>query len=344
MPNTNKRIRQCNGHPNDECYTPMECILNELNYWGGKGKFKGKSIICPCDWFITTDCDTPSITIEYAENGSYNGDNLSQDQIDDLLKKTIRINFVKALIQNAGLWGIKSITASGYDPTKDRGIPFQNVDYSKYDVCITNPPFSLYGEFLGKLVGNIDFVVLAPFLNRVSPPEAIPMMNHKLYLGHEIHRHVNFVNPTPENQYNTNDALKVVCCDWLTSWPDAQQERNAADYKTGISYETYKDDYQFMENMTMKDGTHPMIVGAGTIPDDYDGWMFAPISILDRLNTDKYDMYCTGCRAYFNKNSRQYNPFAHDLSTDMRKHNGKAKFDGWVFKKKPDKKEEEQDE
>lgn len=327
------------------------------------GKFKGKSIICPCDWDITADRDVYSITIEYADDSSatlsentvqavwysifdpqsesYRRVDLSQDQIDDFLKKKVTCNFVRTLSQSAADWGIRSITASGYDPVTKRGIPFQNVDYSKYDVCVTNPPFSLYGEFLGKLVGNIDFVVLAPFLNRTAPPEAIPMMERKLYLGHEIHMSLNFVNPTPENQYNTTDASKVVCCDWLTSWPEAQQERNAAAYKTGISYETYKDDYEFMENMTMKDGTHPMIVGAGTIPDDYDGWMFAPVSILDRLNTDKYDMYCTHCNLYFNIVNPQKNPFAHKICADVLKHNGKHKFNGWVIKRKPDKKEGE---
>ena len=37
---------------NDECYTDMQDILNELSQWAALDKFKGKNIICPCDWDI----------------------------------------------------------------------------------------------------------------------------------------------------------------------------------------------------------------------------------------------------------------------------------------------------
>lgn len=36
--------------PNDECYTSMQDIINELSLW--KDKFRNKNIICPCDWDI----------------------------------------------------------------------------------------------------------------------------------------------------------------------------------------------------------------------------------------------------------------------------------------------------
>lgn len=225
---------------------------------------------------------------------------------------------------------MKSITASGYDPATDRGIKFQDVDYSEYDVCVTNPPFSLYAEFMRAIVGKIDFVVLAPFANRNCPCVGLPLTLKQAYLGHKIQAHMNFVNPTKDSDYQS----KVVCCDWLTSWPEAQIERNKQNWRSGISYDVYKDDYEFMENMTMKDGTHPIVVGAGTIPDDYDGWMFGPISILDKLNTEEYCCYCTQLMAYFNKVNPEANPFAHKVSGAMLKHNGKSKFHGWVIRRK----------
>ena len=41
--------------PNDECYTSMQDILNELSQWSHK--FENKNIICPCDWDIVDDED-----------------------------------------------------------------------------------------------------------------------------------------------------------------------------------------------------------------------------------------------------------------------------------------------
>ena len=48
-------------------------------------------------------------------------------------------------------WKIKSITFSGFDPKTKRGIPFQEQNYDKYDVVITNPPFSKMIEFINTL-------------------------------------------------------------------------------------------------------------------------------------------------------------------------------------------------
>lgn len=41
--------------PNDECYTSMQDIINELSQWSGK--FINKNIICPCDWDIVEEDD-----------------------------------------------------------------------------------------------------------------------------------------------------------------------------------------------------------------------------------------------------------------------------------------------
>jgi hypothetical protein len=349
---TSSHLQMMKKNPNDECYTSMVDILAELSYWASLGKFVGKRIVCPCDWDIVEGEGIYSITIDFEEDsihgnsvrrvgaisyslfdecdGGYETVSLSKGEFDGFLKNRLTCNFIRTFVQMAADWGIKSITASGYDPSTDRGIRFQDVDYSKYDICVTNPPFSLYKEFMSAIVGRIDFIVLAPFAHRVGTIVGLPLMLKQAYLGHKIQTHMNFVNPTRDNGYKS----KVVCCDWVTSFPDAQEERNGQSYHSGISYELYKDEYEFMENMTMRDGTHPMIVGAGTIPDDYDGWMFAPVSVLDKLNTDEYDMYCTALYAYFNKVNPEANPFAHNITDEMLKHNGKSKFHGWVIRKK----------
>ena len=349
---TSSHLHAMKKNPNDECYTSMVDILAELSYWASLGKFVGKRIICPCDWDIVEGEGIYSITIDFEEDsihgnsvrrvgaisyslfdeadGEYETVSLSKDEFDGFLKNRLTCNFIRTFVQMAADWGIKSITASGYDPATDRGIRFQDVDYSKYDICVTNPPFSLYKEFMQAIVGRIDFVVLAPFANRTAPSVGLPLMLRQAYLGHKIQTHMNFVNPTKDNGY----ASKTVCCDWIVSFPEAQEERNGRDCRSGISYEIYKDEFEFMENMTMRDGTHPMIVGAGTIPDDYDGWMFAPVSVLDRINTDEYEFYGTNFQAYLNKADPESNPFAHKASNAMLKHNGKCKFHGLVMRKK----------
>jgi hypothetical protein len=159
-------------------------------------------------------------------------------------------------------------------------------------------------------------------------------MQRTAYLGFGIELHMTFDNPTKENNYS---GTKVVNCDWITSFPEAQAERNAKHFKSGVKYELYKDEYVAMPNMTMKDGTHPIRVSMSTYPEDYDGWMFSTIGVLDNLDQETYEWYSTKCSKFFNTEHPELNPFNHKVdSGDMLiGADGKHAFSGIVFRKKP---------
>lgn len=347
--------------PNDECYTGMQDILNELSRWAELGKFKGKNIICPCDWDIVNGEEIYSIQITYKDNDvEVIGNNvfkavkdvcydlweddlevkrihLKEDEIEDFLRDKLTCNFLRTFTQSAREWGIKSITASGYNPANGKGIPFQDVDYSKYDICVTNPPFSLYAEFMDCIVDKIDFICLAPSLNRVTPNIGLPLMLKKCYLGFSAdtslgYLNMNFYNPTSQNEYHT----KNVGVDWITSFSEAQDGRNERlkGHKTYVDYKLYKDEYQVVEAMTMKDGTHPIRVPGSQIPDDYNGWMFAPINVLTRISFDEFEWYGTNFMKYYNTTNPAANPFNHKTSNQMVKLNGKKLFHGIVLRRK----------
>ena len=59
----------------------------------------------------------------------------------------IKCNFVKFLVAHADDYDIMSISVSGYNSETDEGVKFQDIDYSKYDLVITNPPFSNFIDF-----------------------------------------------------------------------------------------------------------------------------------------------------------------------------------------------------
>lgn len=343
---------------NDECYTDMQDILNELSQWAALDKFKGKNIICPCDWDIVGNENIYSITIKYKDSGVevfsnsaykavesvqydlWSDDDtpvitritLKEEEIEDFLRDKLTCNFVRTLTQNARRWGIKSITASGFNPANGKGIKFQDVDYSKYDICITNPPFSLYSTFMECIVGKIDFIILAPFLKRNNPCYGQYLMLNQTYLGFGLHLPLTFANPTKENNYS---GEKSVACDWITSFSEAQAERNENHFKSGIKYDVYSDEYVEMIGMTMKDGTHPIRVSTSTYPEDFSGWMFASISVLDNLDMETYEWYGTHLHGYFNKYPEQ-SPFSHKTSDSMHyTADGKSGFSGIVFRKKP---------
>ena len=66
------------------------------------------------------------------------------------------------------------------------------------------PNISLYKEFLTKLIDSkIDFIILAPYLNRVNPSIGVPLMKRECYLGYGRHLNLSFYNPTAKNKYKT---------------------------------------------------------------------------------------------------------------------------------------------
>lgn len=348
----------------DECYTSMQDILNELSQWAELGKFQGKDIICPCDWDITEDETIYSIKIEYKDPGvevtgnnvykavksvQYDlwqgeGDettittiNLAEDEIEDFLRDKLTCNFIRTFTQNARAWGIKSVTASGYNPANGKGIRFQDIDYSKYGLCVTNPPFSLKAEFMKAIVGKIDFIVLLPFTSRNKNPIGIPLMLQQAYLGFSGNTNAGYLallfdNPTKDNRYHT----KKVACDWITNFTDAQEIRNQRHWKSGIKYELYKDNFPVIPTMCMKDGTNPIKVPSDIFPEDYDGWMFSTINVINKLD-DTYEFYATDTTGFYNKTQQGQllSPFAGYWSCDMMQLNGKKLFGGFVFRKKP---------
>lgn len=364
-------LKKAQKNPYDEFYTPLNDIQTELIHYGEK--LRGKNIICPCDWDIFKNKNIFSLTVEFSDEAKpcitsptwtinkikrviYKNSILdliekktkieevevTGEEAEKLMKNRVTCNFLKCLISIGEQYGIKSITASGYDSETDRGIKFQNVDYSKYDVCITNPPFSLYSDFMKCMIGEydkrvgtdspFDFILLAPYANRGTPNVGLQLMLHKCYLGYGRHLNINFVNPDTQGIAK----CKLVGVDWITTFSDAQDEIDKTRLYNNVQYETYKDEFYEMENMTMKDGTHPIrINNISIIPDDYSGWMFSSIGVLDKLSNEEFEWYIPKCQKYFNQTCSTLNPFNHNISEDMFYHNNEKLSNlGVVFKRK----------
>lgn len=330
----------------DEFYTSFADIVAELSHW--ISKLKDKKIICPCDFIPTKKIS--SVTIDFSQGRYFINSvkkkasdtpyfslfddfiisdpatEISESQLREIISNQEVVNFVNYLWAVGKEAGIKSITASGYDIKSGFGISFNEVDYSQYDLVITNPPFSLYSSFM-ECIGDIDKIIIAPFMNRVAPCVAIPLMERKAYLGYGRHLAMNFNNPT-------GGKGKKVAVDWIVSWSDAQDEVDKLSCKTGIRWDVLS--YKDMPYMTMKDGTKPIKINSvQQIPDDYDGYMFTSVAVLDKLSYADYDWICTGCKRYFNKEHPELNPFAHKVSNEMIGYGTENScFHGILFKRK----------
>ena len=268
----------------DEFYTLFEDIAAELpNY---KAQLKGKRIICPCDWD-----ESFQEALVYKEEGYIAPHNLISlggtiKQIDiekskDLIERdltTVKCNFIKFLVAHAEAYGIKSISVSGYNPATSEGVRFQDIDYSNYDIAITNPPFSQFREFIDTMFRtDTKFLVIGPTNGITYQNVFSRIQNNEMWLGYHHHM-TGFIKPTGEVLSKSDANVRYSC--WFTNLDVSYRhdKMTLTESYTAERYPTYCN----------YDAIH---VGATKeIPYDYDGLMSVPITFLQKYNPEQFDI------------------------------------------------------
>ena len=313
------------------------------------GKFKRGKIVCPYEFDSGVEGPT-SFTIEQLGPGNfvYYIDSVktkdsfvdvplfgtegkaerkcpetTKAHIEDLLAACDHKAVIGYLYSIMASEKIKSLTISAAS--------VKDVDFAAYDLCVAIPDFNHFGEFLNALLdarksnAGFNYIILSPYMNRASTCIGVPLMERRAWLGYDRHFAAD---------YGENGEIKKVAADWLTSYPDAQRDLIAS--TTAPKSALYKKPIE-MDNITMKDGTHPIRYSAddGEIPENV--WLFSSGAILDTLPyggaNDRIEWYAAGCKKYFNKEFPEKNPLAHRFTNDMLKYgNGEMSFPGIIFR------------
>ena len=134
---------------NDEFYTQLSDIETELAHY--KDQFKDKIIYC--------NCDNPTMS-----------------------------NFIKYFNDNNDKLGFTQLLTSHYDPITKTG-DFRSAEsialLKQADIVITNPPFSLFREYVAQLVEYKKQFLIVGSLNAVTYKEIFPLIkDDKVWLGY----------------------------------------------------------------------------------------------------------------------------------------------------------------
>ena len=273
---------------NDEFYTLYDDIASELpNY---REQLKGKRIICPCDWdeslieeIVYSDGDyVPAATL------LSKGDTIKDINIPASLNRIeksldlVKCNFVKFLVAHAEAYGIKSISVSGYNPATNEGIRFQDIDYTKYDVVVTNPPFSLFREFVDTMFSNnMKFIIIGP-QNAITYKETFEYIkDNRLWLGYHHHL-TGFILPDG-TILKKNDALPRCCC-WFTNL-DVKYRHDKLILTENYTPERFPRYYNY-NGIDVNE--------TKSIPYDFYGHMGVPITFLQKYNPEQFEIIGKG--------------------------------------------------
>lgn len=271
----NKLLHKAKKFKNDEFYTLLSDIENELSHY--KDHFRGKVVYC--------NCDDPRISafFEYFHT-----------RFEDLgLTK-----LVGSYRGNPNGFGFEYVgRLAPLNPIQFKGdgdfrSP-ESVELLKAsDVVVTNPPFSLFREFVAQLIRHRKKFLIIGNVNAITYKEIFSLIReNRAWLGVHLGRGVSgFVVPDHYDLYGTETRIdphgnRIVSpnnCLWLTNLDIPKRHEWLVLTK---KYRGSENEYPKYDNF---DGIN--VNRTKNIPADYVGCMGVPITFLHKFNPDQFEI------------------------------------------------------
>jgi len=276
----------------DEFYTQLGDIERELRYY--KSHFKDKVVYC--------NCDDPRVS-NFFHFFSYNFEKLGlkkliatcyKNQDMDLFSENKSEQAIYLVyegdkndnkVPDPNEIGVKKLKGDGDFRSQEC------IDLLKQaDIVVTNPPFSLFREYVAQLIEYDKKFVIVGHQNAISYKEIFKLIKeNKLWLGYGFKGGAaHFINKHYEDYATAGDhkegMIRVSGVHWFTNLDITKRHEDLILYKkyTPEEYPTY-DNYNAINVDKTKD-----------IPADYDGYMGVPITFLDKYNPDQFEIETLG--------------------------------------------------
>lgn len=316
----NESLSAAKAAKNDEFYTQYYDIEREISAYleYNPDVFRGKKILLPCD-----DPEWSNFTLYFAQHFQTLG-----------LKKLISTSYApeskkyKAPYQPS----LFEQDAPQFDPAKtsirgkifvldhdidgDGRIDFHDLEWrylngdgdfrspevtalrDEADIIVTNPPFSLFREFLAWIVKADKQFVIIGNMNALTYREVFPLIkDNKIWLGNGFHNGNAYFRPIGEREYasgvkdETTGLVKFRNCCWFTNIDHGRRHQplSLMTMEENIMYSKHKEirgkGYAHYDNYDAIEVPY-----TDAIPSDYDGAMGVPITFLDKYCPEQFSI------------------------------------------------------
>lgn len=320
----NKNLTEAKAAKNDEFYTQFHDIEAEMNAYleYDPDVFRGKTILLPCDdpeWSNFTRyfaARFDELGLKKLISTSYAPDSKKlREGYQPSLFETEAPQFDPAKAQAKGKIfvlegdltgdGVVNIDDLHWEYLEGDG-DFRSAEVTalrdEADFIITNPPFSLFREFLAWIMaGGKRFAVIGN-MNAITYKEVFPLIKeNRVWLGAPFSGGNAYFRPAVQNEYATGvydaqaNLVKFRNCIWLTNIDHGRRHQPLTlmtmadnlrysrhkELKGKAAYDRY-DNYDAIE-----------VPFTDAIPSDYDGVMGVPISFLDKYCPEQFEIL--GC-------------------------------------------------
>lgn len=284
---SNKNLHKANKVKKDEFYTQLEDISNELRHY--KDQFKGKVVFCNCD-----DPKESNFVKYFSQNFEHLG-----------LKKLIATHY-----KNANLFTNEKPYKLEYTGDKNGNRMPDSSEFTtemigtgdfrsdeciellkEADIVVTNPPFSLFREYVAQLVEyNKKFLIIGN-TNSLTYKEIFKLVKEdKLRTGYtNFNVGMFFVVPDDWENFHHVDKdgrkiARVSTSCWFTNMEVEKHKQDITLYKRYMPEEYPK--YENYDAINVDKYSE--------IPFDYEGEIGVPITFIDKFNPNQFKIIALG--------------------------------------------------
>ena len=318
----NQKLSEAKTAKNDEFYTQYQDIQKEINAYleYDPNTFHGKTVLLPCDdpeWsnftrFFAQNFETLGlkklISTSYATNGKKKQGQqismfeLNSPQYDE--NKTNTHGKIFTLERDSNKSGKIDIDDLEWSYLEGDG-DFRSDEVKRLrdesDVIITNPPFSLFRDFLTWIIEADKKFLIIGNINCLTYQEVFPRIkDNMIWLGNGMGRWISgFIVPDSYELYGTEARIdetgkRIVStnnCLWLTNIEHGRRHQP-------MQLMTMADNLKYSKHQRIKDDGYPQydnfegidIPFSDAIPNDFNGFMGVPITFLDKYCPEQFEI------------------------------------------------------
>lgn len=302
----NSNLSKAKNTKNDEFYTQYFDIEREINAYleYDPNVFRGKTILLPCD-----DPEWSNFTKFFAQNFQRLGLKKLISTSFAPESKTYKNGYQPTLFETQDpQFDEKKTVTNGkiftltHDKSGDNKIDYNDLEWTylkgdgdfksdeikklrnEADIIITNPPFSLFREFLAWIIeAKKDFLILGN-MNAITYKEVFPLIKeNKIWLGTK--------NGAKEYLTPNGEIQKMGNTIWFTNIDHGRRHQP-------LPLMTMQDNIKFSRHKEIKGKEFPKyenynaieIPFTDAIPSDYKGIMGVPISFLDKYSPEQFEI------------------------------------------------------
>jgi hypothetical protein len=309
----NKNLNAAKSAKKDEFYTQLTDIERELqHYWP---HFRGKTVLCNCDdpyesnFFKYFALRFNQLGLKKLICTCYNGSPVQGNELlihfDDLDAEPTKIAYKVEITE------VKDLNGDGAVDLADVRYLLQN-DHNamatlesgdfrsaeciellqQADVVVTNPPFSLFREYIGQLIEYGKKFIIVGHQNAITYKEVFPLIKeNKVWLGYGFKGGAaHFFSPYKDIATagdHRKDMIRVSGVTWFTNLeiPKRNEELDLVCRYSPEEYPKYQD-YDAIE-----------VSESNAVPYDYDGYIGVPITFLNFFNPEQFEILdcCEPC-------------------------------------------------